>query len=196
MALRVRYGSAAAVLCAAFVNLADAQPKARIELKLTCERTASEVTLTATFKNEGTWDSALVIGHATGKTEAADSLVLEVRTGGSKAVEEAVYPDALYMVFGFVAPLIVPLPKDTSFTLVRQLDRFLIASKRLSDPIRDRTVRVRLRAAPAGDASSSAAGILSDRIFTGELVSHWIHLPGECSAGPSAARSSRDSPPN
>jgi hypothetical protein len=174
----------ASLMFAAAVNVADAQPKVPIRLELTCERSGNEVTLTATFKNEGLSDSALVIGHATGKTEAADSLVLEMRAAGSGLVEEATYADALYVVFGRLDPLIVPLPKQSRFTLVRRLGLFFIAGQALTDPKADRSVRMRLRSPPEGYVTSQAAGIISDRLLTRELFSQWVHIPNDCSAAP------------
>jgi hypothetical protein len=81
-------------------------------------------------------------------------------------------------IAGRVDPWVMPLPANSSFSMVRPLDHFFDGGSQLSERHEPFEFRVRFDARPVPEEFS----IPGFRSFVGDLRSDWINISSDCKA--------------
>ena len=155
-----------------------------IVIALDCNRSDARVELRMSVRNDSAKDSAVVMGNSlgNGRRYLADSFALEVKRGGSAAIEVYSYFDpTVGVIAGRLDPWVIQLPALSSFSLTRPIGHFWSAGAPLTLDRGDVDIRLKLSArADTRLSDLHAFGLAPENLFTGELSAQWRRIPTDC----------------
>ena len=172
-------GSALALLLALSQARTEV-PQPDLSLVLRCGEQPNELTLT--IQNSGQTDAAVLLGIvlANGRWYLPRELVVDLKRGGSPAIEQLVYRGPAGIA-GRIDHWVVALPVRATFTVpLRATDFVSTTAPAVAIPPTELTVRLTGRPITS-DLNADMTGMKAWRLWTGSAASNTVRL-SDCSA--------------
>lgn len=169
-------------------GLSAIQESPRISIEVGCESAdgVGVTAFTATLRNTGDADTAIVLGLtlSNGKVYLANDLTLLASRAGSDVVQEYGFFDPKHAVAGRLDPWVVPLPQSARYRVSLPVNQFVSRSSPFA-PIPIRTsawqVRLRLEGRRITGGNGDLQGLRLLRLSSGPVESPTIAVPDQCS---------------
>jgi len=154
-----------------------------VELALQCQTSAGTTQFRITLRNTGSTNTQVVLGVNVGNSVRydADYFVLDVKRDANSAVEQ--FHPGHGQVAGPAWPWVVPLPAMSEFSFLQPISGFHSLSNGETLNIGGSAIDVRLRyVAPKNWLGGETLTVNRRNVFTGELTTEWLRVPGQCDA--------------